>query len=281
MGWGISENGFQTVLSPCLPQLIVDHLGMSWTPSWRTITSPARTTLDPGDGRPNNPSRNRNGDRVVKRGTGCFVGVSAQSWQSFLSLSAPGAGGSFQTATSGYRNVFLTGCHGTGVLFGISPSQVELMGSEVLKTDVFILGGGPAGLAAGIALRQRGLNVVVADLAQPPIDKVCGEGLMPQTVAGLKGLGVTLGPSQAIPFRGIRFIGDGRVAEGAFAQGYGLGIRRTTLHHALVERAAEAGVQTLWGSRVKGFGGGVFSIDTGKVLCRWIIGAHGQNSLVR
>jgi menaquinone-9 beta-reductase len=155
------------------------------------------------------------------------------------------------------------------------------MGSEVLKTDVFILGGGPAGLAAGIALRQRGLNVVVADLAQPPIDKVCGEGLMPQTVAGLKGLGVTLGPSQAIPFRGIRFIGDGRVAEGAFAQGYGLGIRRTTLHHALVERAAEAGVQTLWGSRVKGFGGGVFSIDTGKVLCRWIIGAHGQNSLVR
>lgn len=39
---------------------------------------------------------------------------------------------------------------------------------------------------------------------------------MPQTVAELKGLGVTLGPSQAIPFRGIRFIGEGRVAEGAF-----------------------------------------------------------------
>ena len=81
------------------------------------------------------------------------------------------------------------------------------MGSDILKTDVFIVGGGPAGLATGIAIRQRGLRVVVADLARPPIDKACGEGLMPQTVAELKALGVTLGPSQAVPFRGIRFIG--------------------------------------------------------------------------
>ena len=155
------------------------------------------------------------------------------------------------------------------------------MGSDVLKTDVFVVGGGPAELATGIALRQRRLSVVVADLARPPIDKACGEGLMPQTVAELQGLGVTLGPSQVIPFRGIRFIGEGRVAEGAFPQGYGLGIRRTTLHQALVERAAEVGVQTLWGTRVRGIDEGEVSLDSGKVLCRWIIGADGQNSLVR
>ena len=38
------------------------------------------------------------------------------------------------------------------------------MGSDVLKTDVFVVGGGPAGLATGIALRQRRLSVVVADI---------------------------------------------------------------------------------------------------------------------
>ena len=118
-------------------------------------------------------------------------------------------------------------------------------------------------------------------LRKPPIDKACGEGLMPQTVAALKALGVTLGPSQAVPFRGIRFIGEGRVAEGAFPQGYGLGIRRTTLHQALVERAAEAGVQSLWGTRVRSIGRGEVWLDSGKVQCRWIIGADGQNSLVR
>jgi flavin-dependent dehydrogenase len=155
------------------------------------------------------------------------------------------------------------------------------MGFDTLKTYVLIVGGGPAGLATGIALRQRGLSVVVADLARSPIDKACGEGLMPQTVVELKALGVALGPSQAIPFRGIRFLGEGRVAEGAFPEAFGLGIRRTTLHRALVERAAQVGVQTFWGTRVKRIDQGEVSLDSGKVLCHWIIGADGQNSLVR
>ncbi|MGB8062426.1 MAG: FAD-binding protein, partial [Candidatus Sulfotelmatobacter sp.] len=47
------------------------------------------------------------------------------------------------------------------------------------STDVFVIGGGPAGLAAAIAARKCGLRVIVADAAQPPIDKACGEGLMP------------------------------------------------------------------------------------------------------
>lgn len=96
-----------------------------------------------------------------------------------------------------------------------------------MQTDVFIVGGGPAGLATAIAIRQHGLHVVVADPARPPIDKACGEGLMPHAVTALKALGVTLGPLQAVPFRGIRFIGEGRLAEGAFLSGCGLGIRRT------------------------------------------------------
>jgi flavin-dependent dehydrogenase len=155
------------------------------------------------------------------------------------------------------------------------------MGSEILKTDVFIAGGGPAGLATAIALRRLGLRVVVADLAKPPIDKTCGEGLMPQTVAALRDLGVALGPALAVPFRGIRFIGDGRVATGDFPHDFGWGIRRTTLHQALVERAAEVGVQSLWETRVTEINRRGVSLDSGTVQCRWIIGADGQNSMVR
>jgi flavin-dependent dehydrogenase len=155
------------------------------------------------------------------------------------------------------------------------------MGFDGLKTDVFIVGGGPAGLAAGIAARARGLRVVLADCSKPPIDKACGEGLMPQTVAALKDFGVRLGPAQGVPFRGIRFIAERRAAEGAFLQGYGWGIRRTTLHQALAERAAEAGVQCLWGARVTGIRRGEVWLDAGCVQSRWIIGADGQSSLVR
>ncbi len=150
-----------------------------------------------------------------------------------------------------------------------------------LETDVFIVGGGPAGLATAIAARMRGLNVVMADAAKPPIDKACGEGLMPQTVAALKGLGVTLGTGQTVPFLGIRFLGEGKIATGAFSDSYGLGIRRTSLHDALRTRAVEVGIETVWGTRVTKIRRGEVELESGTVKCRWVVGADGQNSLVR
>ena len=57
------------------------------------------------------------------------------------------------------------------------------------QTDVFVIGGGPAGLAAAIAARKKGFRVVVADGARWPIEKACGEGLMPDTRCGAAGVG--------------------------------------------------------------------------------------------
>ena len=39
------------------------------------------------------------------------------------------------------------------------------------------IGGGPAGLAAAIALRQKGIDCMVVETLELPIDKCCGEGL--------------------------------------------------------------------------------------------------------
>src|SRR4051794_10270243 len=102
-------------------------------------------------------------------------------------------------------------------------------------TDVFIVGGGPAGLASAIAARRRGLDVIVADLARPPIDKACGEGIMPDGIAAARAIGVPLDHVPGCPFRGIRFRDAEWIAEASFPHGCGLGLRRTVLHTSLLE----------------------------------------------
>ena len=149
------------------------------------------------------------------------------------------------------------------------------------ETDVFIAGGGPAGLAAAIAARERGLSVVVADACHPPIEKPCGEGLMPDALAALRRLGVTIGPEASYPFSGIRFLGGDAVAEASFPDGCGLGVRRPALHQLLVDRAAEAGASLCWNTRVSRICAEGVVLDGGVVRSRWIIGADGVNSRVR
>jgi 2-polyprenyl-6-methoxyphenol hydroxylase-like FAD-dependent oxidoreductase len=148
--------------------------------------------------------------------------------------------------------------------------------------DALIVGGGPAGLAAAIALRMRGGKVIVADRARPPIDKPCGEGLMPEGVAALRSLGVwnDCAPAAA-PFSGIRFTEDGRHADGRFIGAQGAGIRRIELHRRLVDRAAEAGVTMRWNETVRLDRWGGAELDGRKIAPRWLIGADGRESAVR
>ena len=149
------------------------------------------------------------------------------------------------------------------------------------ETDVFIVGGGPAGLAAAIASRQKGLRATVADWSHPPIEKPCGEGLMPDAIDALRQIGVTIGSEHSFPFRGIRFLAPGTSVSANFPSGCGLGVRRTALHQLLADRAAEAGVRFLWNARVTGISGEGAIVDSQLLRSRWVIGADGQNSYVR
>jgi flavin-dependent dehydrogenase len=147
--------------------------------------------------------------------------------------------------------------------------------------DVFIIGGGPAGLAAAIAARRRGLTVAVADGAIPPIDKPCGEGLLPDGLEALRELGITIRVNACQPFRGIRFVSGNQRVEAVFPRGPACGIRRTVLHRILIDHAADAGVSMLWQTPVAGVNReGVF-LANGFVPARWIVGADGSNSRVR
>src|SRR5207244_2277448 len=93
---------------------------------------------------------------------------------------------------------------------------------------------------------------LLADCARPTIDKPCGEGLMPDAIAALRALGITVGPEHGFAFRGIRFLEGATSVDADFPNGRGLGVRRTTLHNLLVRRAEETGVITAWGTRVSG-----------------------------
>jgi len=147
--------------------------------------------------------------------------------------------------------------------------------------DVFIVGGGPAGLATGIAARRQGLSVVVADGAVPPIDKACGEGLMPDGVEALCRLGITIPENDAYPFRGIRFVSDGKKAEAQFPRGGAYGIRRTRLHQIMLDRASACGVQMLWHAAVTGLHPEGALVAGELVRARFVVGADGTHSRVR
>jgi flavin-dependent dehydrogenase len=148
--------------------------------------------------------------------------------------------------------------------------------------DLFVVGGGPAGLAMAIAARQRGMSVAVADGMLPPTDKACGEGLMPDGLAALERLGLQLPITAAYPFRGITFLSQVLSADALFPSGgHGLATRRTVLHRIMTERAGQVGAELLWGKSVTGIAADGVHVGKEFVRARWIVGADGSNSRVR
>lgn len=146
---------------------------------------------------------------------------------------------------------------------------------------VCVVGGGPAGLAAAIALKHRNCGVTVLDCAVPPINKACGEGLMPDSISVLSRLGIEIPAGLGHNFHGIRFA-DGRCSVyGNFPSGVRRGLRRTTLHQLLLRHAGRLGISMIWGAkRVKLADTGV-SLDGGFIEAELVVGADGQNSQIR
>lgn len=106
--------------------------------------------------------------------------------------------------------------------------------------DVLVIGAGPAGTAAACALARAGHHVVIADQRAFPRDKVCGDGLISDSLGALDGLGIrerVAREAQAATELRVYAPGGRHVAlRGEFAC-----IPRARLDDILLEAAIEAG----------------------------------------
>jgi flavin-dependent dehydrogenase len=150
--------------------------------------------------------------------------------------------------------------------------------------DVLVVGGGPVGLAAAVLAAERGMSVAVVERRPEPVDKACGEGLMPSAVAALKRLGVD---PPGVDFTGIRYVAadGGRSAAARFRHGAGRGVRRTALVDELARRADALGVKRCQDDvvRLRPAPGLVVAqlAGSGDLAGSWLLGADGLHSTVR
>ena len=147
--------------------------------------------------------------------------------------------------------------------------------------DILVAGAGPAGLAVAIRARLAGLSVTVVDARPAPIDKACGEGLMPDGAALLEDLGVAVPEDRRFPLRGVRWIEGEVTVESPFPGAPGWGIRRTDLHAGLLERAAALGAGLRLGVLVRGLQEDGFDTSAGPMRARWLVAADGLGSSLR
>jgi menaquinone-9 beta-reductase len=150
-----------------------------------------------------------------------------------------------------------------------------------LQADVLVIGGGPAGIATAIAASQKGLQVTVVDSRRPPIDKPCGEGLLPDAMAALHRLGIDLGTSSRFAFSGLCFSDEKTSASARIETGEAFGIRRTVFHQILVDRALALGVNLLWATRLVDLHPSGAETTRGLLSARWLVGADGSRSTLR
>lgn len=143
--------------------------------------------------------------------------------------------------------------------------------------DLLVAGGGPAGLATALYAARAGLDVEIWEPRVGAIDKACGEGLMPAALAALRDLGVD---PHGHDLTGIRYVSGGRRAEATFAAGVGRGVRRVTLHRALLDAVEAAGVRVVQ-RRAADVRQDDSRVDVGGNRFRYLVAADGLHSPIR
>jgi len=118
--------------------------------------------------------------------------------------------------------------------------------------DAIVIGGGPAGATAALALARRGWSVALLEKSRFPRRKVCGEYVSPGGWAALRALEAARGAEALAgpPVRRVGLFALERAIEvpmpaPAPEAPWGRALGRETLDTALLEEAARAGVRVL------------------------------------
>lgn len=109
-------------------------------------------------------------------------------------------------------------------------------------TGTVIVGGGPAGCAAAIALARAGARPLLLERDPVATEKVCGEFLAEDAARLLARLGLDLAGMGAVPIRRA-LLGAGRHATEMALPFAAWGLPRATLDAALLEAASAAGAE--------------------------------------
>ena len=127
------------------------------------------------------------------------------------------------------------------------------MSNPPLRTDVLVVGAGPAGSATAAWAARAGIDVVLADAETFPRDKPCGDGLTPRAIAELDALGLSPWLEGRARNWGLRAAGFGQTLylpwPGGSLPRYGGAAPRLELDAAIRQVALDAGATPVEGHR--------------------------------
>jgi geranylgeranyl reductase family protein len=123
--------------------------------------------------------------------------------------------------------------------------------------DVVVVGGGPAGAAAGYWLARYGHHVAVIERKTFPREKTCGDALTPRAVKQLEDMGLAEPLAQYHRFDGLRATANGRQLDLPWPAhpvypAHGYVVRRRELDTLVAKNAEAAGAVLLEGTDALG-----------------------------
>lgn len=156
------------------------------------------------------------------------------------------------------------------------------MSSQPLDADVLIIGGGLAGLIAGIHLSQKNVRVILIEKQTYPHQKVCGEYVSNEVLPYLHQLGIWVDDANPSQIRRFLFSTvSGETIASALPLG-GFGLSRSALDHLLFKKALLSGVDAIQSKVIDvQFADDAFTvttIDEKKYTAKVVIGAYGKRS---